>query len=295
MSKLIIGLLKALAHLPFPVLYKLSSFLGFVLGSVAAYRRTVIRENLSRSFPELSEKEVGKLSKDYYQHMADIIIETLKISGLSPEELQKRCRFRNPQVIQRLLDEGKDVMIMLGHTGNWEWAGLATQLQYDVQCLPVYRRLHNVAFDQYYYDLRSKHGALPIADVEASVKIPKTFGQKAVAMLADQTPGAKKGWWTVFLNQETPFFRGSEVLAKRLDYPIVYGQVTRVKRGHYEITLDLMTEHPKNEKRFEITKHFAKLLEQNIRQDKLNWLWSHRRWKHKPKEESIWMTDRKSD
>ena len=104
----------------------------------------------------------------------------------------------------------------------------------------------------------------------------------ATAFIADQTPSNLAGaYWTNFLNQDTPVFKGTEVIAKKIGYPVVYSNVKRVRRGYYEMTVEMLVEDPKKTADGEISDLHTRKLEQDIREQPETWLWSHRRWKHK--------------
>jgi len=101
-------------------------------------------------------------------------------------------------------------------------------------------------------------------------------------MVADQSPiKSEIHYWTNFLNQDTPIFLGVERIAKKMNYVVVYTRIQRIKRGNYEVSFIPVTENPKETKEFEITEKHTKLLEETIKMYPDNWLWSHRRWKHK--------------
>lgn len=285
----VVFILRVFSLLPLPVLYALSNAIAPVLMFVVRYRRATIIQNLKNSFPGKEQREIGKIARRYYRHLADLIVETVKLASISPDVLRKRCRFLNPEVLRNCEAAGKNVIIMMGHSGNWEWAGAATELHFGFRLLPVYRQVKNPAFNGFFLRLRSRFGSLPVLDREAFTVIASSQTPHAVAMLADQTPGAQKGWWTLFLHQPTPFFRGSEVLARRLGYDVVFAHVrTTQKRGHYEIWLEkadpalLQNSH-------RLTLAFARFLEKEINREPHNWLWSHRRWKHHVRENSEWM------
>ncbi|PLX11097.1 MAG: hypothetical protein C0594_04055 [Marinilabiliales bacterium] len=101
---------------------------------------------------------------------------------------------------------------------------------------------------------------------------------------SDQTPA--KGeieYWTEFLNQETPVFLGVEKMSKSLGCVVVFLDMVRVRRGVYEIVISTLHENPKETKEFEITESHVRFLEDLIKKYPDNWLWSHKRWKHKKK------------
>ena len=103
----------------------------------------------------------------------------------------------------------------------------------------------------------------------------------ATAFIADQTPSPSNAYWTTFLNQQTPVFWGTERISKKLNYPIVYINVKRVKRGYYNVSAELLCNDPLELKEGVITEMHTKKLEENILKQPETWLWSHRRWKHK--------------
>ena len=56
----------------------------------------------------------------------------------------------------------------------------------------------------------------------------------------------------------------------------------KVKRGYYELTFTLISDTPKEEANGDIITKSALLLEKEIKNNPAYWLWSHKRWKHKP-------------
>ena len=80
---------------------------------------------------------------------------------------------------------------------------------------------------------------------------------------------------------ETACIHGPEKYAKMYNYPIIFIDIQRVKRGFYEIELSTLVENPIELTNGEITKLYMNKLEEVIRKNPENWLWSHRRWKHK--------------
>ncbi|HYG18040.1 MAG TPA: lipid A biosynthesis acyltransferase, partial [Ohtaekwangia sp.] len=87
-------------------------------------------------------------------------------------------------------------------------------------------------------------------------------------------------FWTTFLNQDTAVFTGPEKLARRFDYPVVYMKITRIRRGYYDVTPELLFAHPATTDEGDISQTFTRRLEIDIQNDPVPWLWSHKRWKH---------------
>lgn len=271
------------ARLPFFLLYVVSDCIYFLVYHIIGYRKKVVTENLTKSFPEKSEKEINALQRKFYRYLCDLILETLKTTAWNEKVVMKRTTFKNPEVMDALYKEKKNALVVLGHIGNWEWAGPCFTLNLDHQLYVVYQPLSNPYFEKLFVKARTKFNTKIIprkSALKSIISNRKTIN--ATALVADQAPTpVKTAFWTTFLNQETAVFTGPEKMSKMLDYPVVYMDIVRVKRGYYEVTAEVLFKDPKNTEDNEITIAFNKRLEQSILQNPETWLWSHRRWKHK--------------
>ena len=271
--------------LPFWLLYRLSDLTRFFLFNLVGYRKKVIHENLRNSFPEKSDKEIDRIAKKFYKNLTDIIFEVIKVRTIRLKTLQKRYVYKNLDIINKQFDNGKSVILTIGHCGNWEWMGPTIDHSLKPPGYAVLKPLSDKFMDNYINRLRTR-----FADDERLIPFKQTF-RKLIKlkdeliyslMAADQTPHKDEiNYWSTFLHQDTPFFLGTEKIAKALDHSVVYMEIVRVKRGYYEITTRLITDNPKNTGQYEITESFIKELENSIQRNPDNWLWSHRRWKYK--------------
>ena len=244
------------------------------------YRRQVIIENLKNSFPEKSNEELEIIRRDYYRHMSDLMVESIKGFRISKQDLKKRIRIVNLPDFNRYADERRSVIVLLGHTSNWEWNGLMMGLTANYDAQVIYRPLHNKAMDKMIFDLRSRFGCLPISEKNiARYLIANKLEQTATAFLADQTPSNQQAYKTIFLNQETYFFNGAEKLARKLNLPVLYASTRKLKRGFYLYRFEIISEEPSTAPENFIMQSFAEKLERDIKNQPSNWLWSHRRWK----------------
>jgi KDO2-lipid IV(A) lauroyltransferase len=269
--------------LPFPLLYKLSDFLFLVFYYVTPYRRKVVLQNLRSSFPEKSEQEINKIAKEFYRHFCDIIVETLKLFSASQQAIESRIDLVNPGLADEYYRKNKSLVLVTGHYGNWEWPAVTLSSHSKHKGTGIYQRLSNKFFDKKLRNTRAKFGVelmstREVADFfESHVNQLCTYG-----FINDQSPSdPKKGHWVTFLNQPTCMLLGAEKYAVKYDYPILYGKITRIKRGYYRIEYIKISDNPSKEKPFFITEECARINESVIRKDPAYWLWTHRRWKHK--------------
>ncbi|MES2734293.1 MAG: lysophospholipid acyltransferase family protein [Bacteroidota bacterium] len=279
---ILVRLLYFLSWLPFPVLYAVSDLMYVIVYRLIKYRKKVVIQNLERSFPEKSSEEIQTIAKAYYHYLCDLILETFKTLTITKEEAIRRCRFHDLTLFRKLYAENKNIILVMGHYGNWEWAGSTMSLETAYQLYVIYHPLSNKYFDQLIYDMRSRFGTklIPMNNTFRDMVKNKSI-VNATAFIADQTPPAERAYWTTFLNQETPIFEGTAKIAKKLNYPIVFVNVKRTKRGYYEIFTEVLVEHPQLLSEEEISELHTRRLEQEIIKQPEIWLWSHKRWKHK--------------
>lgn len=285
---LLTGVLWLIAALPLFVLYALSRVLAFFLFYILKYRRKVVAENLLRSFPEKSEKERHHIAKKFYLNLADIIHETVKFRHLSPRQLQKHVSYRNPEVIKPFFDKKQSFIIVTGHLGNWEWIGKSASIRYPDCGIVLTKPLKDKFFENYMTNtlrLRKVSGLI-IPYKEAFRHLIRTRKDFSYSMiLGDQTPARGEiNFWTTFLNQDTPFYLGTEKIAKTLNMPVVFMRVFKPKQGRYEVSYEVITTSPKDTEEHEITLKHIHMLEDHIKAYPDLWLWSHKRWKHKMRE-----------
>lgn len=276
------GLIYLLSLIDLRILYFLSDVIAFVLKHFIQYRKKVILENLYRSFPEKNEIEIEQIAAAFYTNLSDIIVETIKMVSISKSELNKRCRFTNMEVLNQYYESQKSVIGVCGHFNNWEFGALALSTVVPHQILGVYKPLTSSSWDDYFKKIRSRFGThlVPMKSTFREIVKHKNIST-LTTLVVDQTPHRNEiNYRTTFLNQDTAVFLGTEKLAKLTGYPVIYLSMHRIRRGYYEVTILPVTEHPAEEAEYAITTKHLSLLENDIRQQPSNWLWSHRRWKY---------------
>lgn len=267
--------------LPFRVLYVIADLLYFVLYYIVKYRRNVVRNNLRNSFPQKGEKELLDITKKFYLNLVDTMVESLKMASISRSCILKRLVIKNTEEIRQYYDQGRAVIIVTGHYGNWEWGTPIIASVYPEPVLVVYKPVANKNFEAILNGWRSRFGGTMIPMKQTLRAIlsckSKTF---AVVLVGDQTPVRHEAqYFTDFLNQRTPIFLGVEKIAVKTNMPVIYAHLNRRRRGYYDCTLTTLFENPRDTKPYEITEGHTRFLEQIIIKRPEMWLWSHKRWK----------------
>jgi KDO2-lipid IV(A) lauroyltransferase len=267
-------------------LYLVSDFFFLLLYYVIGYRKGLVLENLRNSFPGKTEQELLSIRKKFYRYLCDLFIETFKTLTISPQSMLRHCSMTpaSQALFDRYASEGQSIILVMGHQGNWEWAGNTFSLLSKSQLYVIYHPLSNPYMNGLVYKMRTRFRTKLIAMKDTFKEMISRRKEVTVtAFIADQTPHPDNAYWTTFLNQETPVFLGTERIAGKLKFPVVYALVKKVKRGYYEIHAETLIADPANTSEGEITERHTQRLEEDIIRQPETWLWSHRRWKHKRK------------
>lgn len=275
-----------LSLLPFRVMYVISDGLYFLLYYLIRYRRRVVRQNITSSFPEKNEKEVKRIEKGFYHFLCDYFLETFKLLSVSKETMMKHIEFHGYEEVERCFDEGQHCSIMAGHYCNWEYY---TALKLPFKRHPeyvlgvIYHPLSNKVFDRLFIDIRQHLGGTCVPKQDILRHLFTLKREKRVSLFgyaADQSPKwSNIHLWVPFLNHDTPVFTGGERIMRKMNNAVFYIEMQRPRRGHYVVTFQKITAQAAETEEFAITKQFFKMLEETIRREPRYYLWSHKRWK----------------
>ncbi len=276
------GIIKPISLLPYPVLLVISRLLFVILYPLLGYRKKVVFTNLQNAFPQYSPEKIHQIGKQFYLHLCDLIIESIRVFSITKEDAIARCRLRNPEALDVFFEKGQNVIMAGGHYNNWEMLAVAINPQMKHHAIGIYSPLKNQFFNNKMIKSRSKFGLGLWAkkDVKPNFAIPVTQ-PIAVIFGFDQSPSSNQAYWNTFLHQDTAFQYGVEKYARQYNYPVVFTRIHKVKRGYYEIELELVEENPAETPYGEVLERLIRLLEKDIRAQPQYWLWTHKRWKRK--------------
>ncbi|TAF44207.1 MAG: lauroyl acyltransferase [Sphingobacteriales bacterium] len=279
-TRIFILLLTCISYLPFRMLYILSDFLFLILYYVLKYRKKVVDDNLAACFPNKTVDERHLIAKQFFAFLADLIIESIKMISISAEEAKKRFAIVNPQLLENYVNQGRNVIVVAGHYGNWEMANVVGFVS-DKKKLVIYKPLSNKLFEDFLNRVRSKFSAIMVPMKMVMRTLVKLKNEPTISFfLSDQTPVSHEAnYFTKFLNQHTAVFLGVEKIAKTTNGVVVFCDVKPIKRGYYQCNFVTLIDEPRLTSEFEITQIHTSYLEKIIKDKPQYWLWSHKRWK----------------
>lgn len=276
-----LGILYSLSVLPMWVLHRLSDVLYVFLYYIFGYRKKVVRQNLEKSFPEKSAQERKTIEKASYKHLADLIVESLKGFTISEKEMRRRFTATNIDLLDKYHNLNRNIIIVTAHYNSWEWAGMSMGLHIKFKNFGMYKPVSDKVMEKALLKSRQKFGLEMYPMKDTGTYFERYKDQYTLtAFVADQTPSnLEMAYWTTFLNQDTPFFRGPERYAIPSNSVIFYVDIQKLGRSRYNANFELMFEEPTQTKENEITEAYVRRLEEILKTDPRYWLWTHKRWK----------------
>ncbi|MBR6183291.1 Lauroyl/myristoyl acyltransferase [Bacteroidales bacterium WCE2004] len=296
-SWLLLGLLRLLGLLPLRVHYALGRFVTWLLQYVVGYRRDEVMHNLTKAFPDEKVWDLRVVRKEFYRHLGEVIAETVWFGACrGPKRLhrQRLVEIDNPELVATYREASPGMVILAGHTGNWEIIGgiaaynysdIPSPLSEENYCV-VYRALSSRVWGEIMRDNRTA----PLHDrkayegyLESKELIRYAFKhageKKAYGILIDQRPyfHSPADIEVDFMGQRVKTMTGGAALARKFNMAVLYQTARRDRRGHYTLHYTPICGDASKMSVEEIMKKYYALLESDIREQPANYLWSHKR------------------
>ena len=261
---------------------------GKTLGSASYHlfskEREKVREHLSISFADLSPRRIGRLTRQVFVHLGKNAIDMMRMGSSTKEELDRIVAAEGLEHLDRAQEEGKGVILLSGHIGNWELLGVyLTMKGYPISA--VGRSLNNPKLDRLLVSHRERFDIQNIARGKATREILRALHRgRFVALLIDQDTNVE-GAFVDFFGRPAFTPTGPVGLSLKLGAPIVPIAIHREQDDTYHLIvrpqIELTRTGDEAEDKRINTAHCSKILEDFIREHPAQWVWMHRRWKTK--------------
>lgn len=289
--RLLYGFLYLFSLLPFWVMYLKSDVLYFLLYHVAGYRKKVVRNNLMIAFADKSDAERHSIEKQFYKNLCDSFFETIKLISMSDEDVRKRIEMPFDHV-NAVAAKGKNIQVHCGHQFNWEWGNRLLAMNSHVPVIGIYKKIHNEATERLFKRIRHHDNLHLVALEDFGARTMKEAPKpNLLGLIADQNASPPRSYWLNFFGRPVNFYTGPEKSARLFDAAVVFVNFKRTGRGRFKIHAELVTENARSFSEGELTLMYRNYLEEGIRNDPSNYLWSHRRWRRQltPEYYKLWI------
>ncbi len=283
-------LMRRLGGLWFHAPYALAHTNNRVLRRLGEHRRRA-EEHLRHSFPDLPQSRIETLARASMEHLAMLALEVLMTPRLiSTWTWARYIKLRDLDEAIRVLLDRKGCIMLTGHYGNWELLGF-TLAKLGFEIVAVMRPLDNDYLNRYLLDRRERSGLRLLYKKGASRSASEVLESGGtLCFIADQNAG-RKGLFVDFFGRKASTYKSIGLLAMEHGVPIIVGCARRTSpRFEYEICVNRIIRPEEWQHREDplqwITQEYSTAMEQLIRVAPEQYLWIHRRWKTRPKDEA---------
>ncbi len=281
-----------LQALPLERAYWLAGSVGNLMFRVLNSHRARAEGHIRRSFPDWTDARVRSVARASMRSLAYTGLELMLSPRLiTPTRWQEHIELGDIDETMRMLVERKTGLILVtGHFGNWEVLGYSLAV-FGFPNVAIARPLDNPHVDRYVRGLRERAGLRILDKKGAAAEMGDILdAHLPLDFIADQDAG-RKGLFVDFFGRPASTYKAIALMAMRHEVPIVVGYCRRLgPRFRFEIGASRII-HPehwadKPDPLRWITETYTRNLEEIVRSDPSQYLWAHRRWKHRPKGEA---------
>ncbi len=251
-------------------------------------RRRVVMDNLRRVFGDtLTEARIAEIAQAFYGHLVKFLLEFVHLAFMSDERKAKLVRIEGVEHLAAAREQGKGVLLLAGHFGNWEVstvAGMSQFKQYRGLLHFIRRPLKPKWFNDLVMRRFRKAG---FGTLEKSGSLDEILSlledNRIVVSIFDQFTVRKYGVQSEFFGHPAHTFKSLAVLAQFTGAPVVPSSSWREPDGThvllFEPPVEVVTEGRTKDIVLKNTKRFNEALERIVLRHPEQWIWMHKRWK----------------
>ncbi len=277
----------------FPVDLNLATarLLGQVWWYLTPRHRDRARAHLRAAYGDaLGGRELDRIALRSMQQQVMLAVEVMFTPRLISEwTWAKYVRLTDFREALRVLLDGRGALLVTGHYGNWELTGHLLAV-YGFEVVAIMRPFDNVYLNRYLVQTRKAAG-LQLLDKKGAMDSAEDILHRGgtIGFIADQDAG-RKGLFVDFFGRKASTYKSIGLLAISAEVPIIVGYARRISdRLRYELGVERIIYPHEWQNRGDplhwITQEYTSAIERFVRRDPSQYLWIHRRWKSRPKDE----------
>ncbi|MBI5325413.1 MAG: lysophospholipid acyltransferase family protein [Ignavibacteriae bacterium] len=272
------------SHLSISLRYRLGCWIGGFFKFISPGRKKIAYGNLKIAFPYKNNDWYNSIVNKSYQNLGVIVSEVSALYSFTDDTIHKMIRYKNLELINKKHSEGKGLILLSGHFGNWELLAYSAGLFTNIPIHIIVKPQKNSAADRKINEYRIRSGNKLISMHKAAREIIMTIQNGGViALLADQSATTDKDIFVDFFGIPSATYKAPAELALKYNIPVICSFPVRQNDHTYiaeifELRHDDLIDDEQGI--YEFTKRYSNLLENAVRENPELWVWQHRRWKY---------------
>jgi len=263
--------------------------MGWMAGVLFRVRWRTVEEHLRRAFPRQDVKWRRSVARASFRHLGRESVATFRLGRMDADEIRGRTEVVGFEAVEEAIEDGKGLIIVSGHFGNWEMGGASVAIR-GVPFDAVVQRQRNPLFDVDLNANRNRLGMEVIERGEAPKRVLRALrGGRAVGIIGDQNV-RRGGVFVDFFGRPASTARGTALFALRTGCPIFMAMAKSLPGfpRRYRVTFEPIVFTPQGEMEEDVlrlTEAHTQHLERQVKETPEQYFWQHRRWKTRPPEE----------
>ena len=272
--------------MPWEMVNRVGKSVGAFAYDFIPIRKKLTLENLRQAFPQKSVDEIDAIARGTYRNVVIVLLEMFWFPRLTETKLREIVSLPDTSIMEARLKEGKGLIMLGGHFGNWELNALSVGLLGGHPLTIIVQEQRNKYVDAFMNKNRVLFGNKIVVMKKSPREILAALQRnEVVAILADQS-GPQEGLFVKYFGRLASTHRGPAVFSVRTGAPIVMSFIVRKEDGRYEIVFEEVDTHSlsgsEDDRITELTERHVAMLEKYATLYPDHWLWLHKRWKHAP-------------
>ena len=259
----------------------ISSFAYFI----SKKHQKIINTNLDIAFNNtLSKKQKKAYGISAFMNLLDTTLGIIKRDGMQKQEVIENVTFEGEEIVQKYQDEGKKIIFVTGHQGNWELLSQAIAIKFDLTLVGVGRKLDSEVMDKILKENRERFNVEMVYKKGAMKGCIKALSQnKAVGILIDQGISPNQSVNVKFFNKEATHTPLASILSRKFGIDLIPAFISTNDYLNYHVKIyepiqSLKTQN-QEEDLAKLTQAQADAMQVAIEAHPKEWFWMHKRWK----------------
>jgi len=277
---------KGVSLLPLSWAMALARHWGWMLAHVVRLRRTYVLNTLARAMPETDGDEHIRIYNEMCVHQSMNLMEVMRFAGGKHEELDHRVEVHGEAHVKKALEREKGVLILIAHFGNYDLMGLYASKLFAYPLTIITKTLKNAKLNELWWAMRRKAGVKEVPAHNAYRPCVRALRKnELVGFMLDQNRPTDQGIYVDFFGRLASTTPGLAFMSAQTGAPVVPAFMHRMPDGRHVLEVSSAIEPPldrKEEALLEYTQKYTQIIEEQVRRYPAQWLWLHKRWKHRP-------------
>ena len=262
--------------------YKNSSNLGAsIVGKIGPFFRSkkTINKNLTIAFPQISDEKINFITKNMWENYGRILADYVFLKDFRKLKLKEYVRFNDNNILSTIKKKNKPVIFISGHFNNFELLAMHLEME-GINLAAIYRPLNNIFLNKIMVNIRSSYickKQIPkgIAGVKTMVNLFKK--NTSLALMIDQR--VSQGSQIKLFNQSALTTTIPAQFVKKYQCLVVPVYVERKNKNYFDLNVEKPFEFNQKDSIEFITQTLNRWLEEKIKNNPNQWIWTHNRWK----------------